>query len=391
MSLGLRRALVGLACALLHAALPAPMRPWAAAVRCEAASIADDTAALLFTLDSLAGLLPRAIAAQFRRCCAAPFRFHPPVPGGSTVMTIVGALLHRPRALGIACAVGAAALGLVYLAWAGAPPRYLGVNAGALVVGLTLLALLGGAAGERHAGGATVAAAGALLATALLGAEVEGAARWVNLGGGLALQPSLVLLPLMLVAFARDRSLAATAGLVVAAAASALQPDRAMAGMLVAGLAALVLVRREPRAVAALVAGLLGLAVTLARADTLPAVAFVDRVLATSFAVHPVAGLAVWEGAALLLVPALAGARAAAGDRALYAVFAAVWGAAIGAAALGHYPTPVVGYGGSAIIGYALSLLALPRRVGAGAGSAARHDGTVAAPPADRVSRVAIA
>lgn len=34
------------------------------------------------------------------------------------------------------------------------------------------------------------------------------------------------------------------------------------------------------------------------------------------------------------------------------------------AAALGNYPTPIVGYGGSAIMGYALSLLALPKLAG---------------------------
>jgi hypothetical protein len=32
------------------------------------------------------------------------------------------------------------------------------------------------------------------------------------------------------------------------------------------------------------------------------------------------------------------------------------------AAALGNYPTPLVGYGGSAIIGYVVSLLGLPPR-----------------------------
>jgi hypothetical protein len=43
-------------------------------------------------------------------------------------------------------------------------------------------------------------------------------------------------------------------------------------------------------------------------------------------------------------------------------VFGAVWMAAVLAAALGNYPTPVVGYGGSAIVGYLLSLGLLPAR-----------------------------
>jgi cell division protein FtsW (lipid II flippase) len=40
----------------------------------------------------------------------------------------------------------------------------------------------------------TMMLAAALLATALLGGRVDGAARWVRLGG-LAIQPSLILLP----------------------------------------------------------------------------------------------------------------------------------------------------------------------------------------------------
>jgi hypothetical protein len=39
----------------------------------------------------------------------------------------------------------------------------------------------------------------------------------------------------------------------------------------------------------------------------------------------------------------------------------------VGAAALGNYPTPLVGYGGSAILGYALSLSVMPSTVGSAA------------------------
>jgi hypothetical protein len=116
--------------------------------------------------------------------------------------------------------------------------RYLGINAGALVNGLTMLALLGRtvAAGQRWMSGAIIAMVGAPLATALLGSEVEGLAQGTSLGG-LAIEPSLILLPVMLVAFCRTRSMLATAGISAAVAAMALQPDRAMAGMLVLSLA----------------------------------------------------------------------------------------------------------------------------------------------------------
>lgn len=211
--------------------------------------------------------------------------------------------------------------------------------------------------------------------TALFGTEVEGAARWVRLGG-LNLQPSLVLLPMILGLFARSRSASATAGVLLAVVAMALQPDRAMAGMLVLCLATLAMIRRDRHIGVALTASVIGFTMTLARLDTLPAVPYVDEVLYSAFSVHVAAGLAVVGGVTLLLIPAIVGWRRDPSNRATYAAFGTVWLAAIIAAALGNYPTPVVGYGGSAIIGYVLSLIALPRRAAAHTGMASQEDDT---------------
>jgi len=385
MSAGLRRGLTDLACRALQATLPASLQAWGWAVRFEAASIPDDTKALLFTLDSLCGLMPRALAAHLPQPFASLPSDGASFSKGSTAMPVLDATMRRPRALGIACAIGAVVLGVAYMAIAGAPMRYLGINTGALVIGLTMLALLGrtAAARERWTGGAIIAMAGALLATALLGSEVEGAARWISLGG-LAIQPSLILLPVMLVAFCRTRGMLATAGIIAAAVTMALQPDRAMAGMLVLSLAALVVIRRDRHVVVALAASAAGFAATLARADTLPPVPYVDQILYSSFDVHVGAGLAVSGGVVLLLVPAIGGWSRDPNNRATYAAFGAVWFAAIMAAALGNYPTPIVGYGGSAIIGYALSLLALPKLAGVPAGVGSRTSGTPDGSPSDR-------
>ncbi len=210
MSGGLRRGLADLTCRALQATLPPSLQSWGWAVRCETAGIPDDTQALLFALDSVRGLAPRAVAPR---------------------------LLHPFAAL-----IGAVTLGLAYMAIADAPTRYLGINICALVIGLTVLALFSRTVvAERQWGSEAITTmAGALLATALLGNKVDGIARWVNLGG-LSVQPSLILLPVMLVAFAQTRNLLSTIGIIVAAAAMAIQPDRAMAGMLVAGLAVLAL------------------------------------------------------------------------------------------------------------------------------------------------------
>lgn len=268
---------------------------------------------------------------------------------------------------------------------AGAPARYLGINVGALAVGLLMLTLLGRTmVAERQWAGRVIAAmAGALLATAPLGDKVDGAARWVNLGGW-PIQPSLILLPVMLVAFARLRNAVATAGLIAAATAMAIQPDRAMAGMLAGGLAVLAIMRPDRHVITAFGASIISFAVTLARADTLPAVPYVEQILYSAFDVHLAAGGAVLCGLLLLFVPAIVGWYRDPANRATYAAFGAVWLAVVMAAALGNYPTPIVGYGGSAIIGYVLSLLALPKLAGAHAGVAARTCGEGNRTPADR-------
>jgi hypothetical protein len=60
-----------------------------------------------------------------------------------------------------------------------------------------------------------------------------------------------------------------------------------------------------------------------------------------------------------MLLP-LQGGRAGDGRlRPGHAAFGAVWLAALTASVLGHYPTPLIGYGTSAILGYALSFAVL--------------------------------
>lgn len=366
MSVGLRRGLADLSCRTLLAILPPSLQSWGWAVRHETAVISDDTKALLFALDSLCGLMPRAVASRLLHFLAPQIGDDALLSGDSITMKIYDAMLSRPRIVGIVCATAAVMLGLAYMALAGAPARYLGVNVGALMLGLTALALFGRKmiAERQSAGGVITLMAGALLATAFLGDTVEGAARWVNVGG-LSIQPSLILLPLMIVAFAQTRNAVATAGIIAAVIAMALQPDRAMAGMLALGLAVLAAMRPVRNVVAAFAASVVGFAVALVRADTLPPVPYVDQIFYSSFDTHALAGAAVLGGSALLLIPAIAGWSRDPANRVSYVAFGAVWLAGIVAAALGNYPTPIVGYGGSAIIGYVLSLLALPKQVGA--------------------------
>lgn len=270
-------------------------------------------------------------------------------------------LLDRPRLLGLICAAAAVALGFAYMSAAGAPPRYLAVNLGALILGAAVWLGVGPWASSRLAYGGLVVLALTLplIATALFGAAVEGASRWVNVGP-LSVQVSLIVLPAIIVLYARSTDAIGTAGIAMSALALAVQPDRAMAGVLAAGMGAVAFTKASRLSAFALAAALTGFGMTMLRPDALPAVPFVDRVLYTAFDVHAVAGVGVVAGCLILLAPALIGALRRMHERPVMVAFGACWAVVVVAAAVGNYPTPLVGYGGSAVLGYLLSVALLP-------------------------------
>jgi hypothetical protein len=353
MSAGLLRRLAGLVGGLLEHFYPGRQSDWARAMRCEIAQIDGDGAAFRFALGCLWGGCRQAAAERLSS-----------TREGVATMILGSGRLRRPRDAGIACALAATALGLAYLAAAGAPARYLVVNSAALLLGIVALRGVAGAEPRirRFAGPALILLGLCLLATALFGASADGASRWIWVGP-LSVQLSLVALPVMIVAFARAPDAAGTIGIAVAAAALALQPDRAMASVLAIGMGVLAIAKPGRYPAAALAAAAAALAIALARPDSLPAVPWVDRILFTAFDVHPLAGAAVILGSLLLPMPALVGWTGDPARRPAYLVFGATWLGCVLAAAAGNYPTPVVGYGGSAILGYLLSLSCLPAGV----------------------------
>ncbi|HEX8240282.1 MAG TPA: hypothetical protein VF574_11135 [Allosphingosinicella sp.] len=293
-------------------------------------------------------------------------------------------LSTRIRTLVLLFGAAAVGAGMAYMAAAGAPPRYMLVNLAALVLGATAWLALDRAGGARLAkasGPVVLALAASLLLTAWFGLAIGGAARWVSLGP-LNLQVSLVALPVMLVLYARRPDRAGTAGMIVAAFALAVQPDRAMAGVMAGGLLGLLVSAPGRLPLAASAASVAAFGWTLLTPDRLPAVPYVDRILYTAFDVHPLAGLAVAAGAAGLGLPALLFALRAEDSRPALLAFGGCWLAAVVAAALGDYPTPLVGYGGSAILGYLLSGALLPAGTRAGARGASGPR-PVAGPGAD--------
>lgn len=322
--------------------LPSPLREWGEAAVQEIGGIEPRLEAWLFAIGCLAWAVREAAG------------------------YLLTDMIERPRALAMACGVAATTAGLIYMALAGAPARYLMINLGALAFGFVALAALGLALKRGHLkpGVLSVGLGLLLLAVGLWGTSVDGITRWVSLGG-LVIQPGFMIAPLTAVVFARSRDRGSLAGVILVTAALALQPDRGLAGALAAGMLALALVQPGRTTGAAAAAAVVGFAVTVARADPSPAMPYVDQILRTAFAAHPLAGVAVLAGSILLLAPALMARRRGREDEAGYLVFGAVWTALVVAAALGNYPTPLVGYGGSAIIGYLLSLAAFPPRAAA--------------------------
>jgi cell division protein FtsW (lipid II flippase) len=338
----------GLAAKIAHVAnamLPPELKDWGAAMRCEVASIPTRHKAVFFAIGCLF------------------FAFHQRM-AYSRKQFFGGLIAHRSRMVAW-CAILATGLGLLQMAFANAPIRLLIMNVGALGLGFAIVGIATLVARKNCYtwGPISLVLAALVMLTTLFGVSTEGATRWISLGG-VSIQSSLLVVPILAIAFAREQSILTTVAIVLTSFALAVQPDRGMSGALAAGMVALVIAQPSKRTLIASCAGLGGFLVAMVQADTLPAMPHVDQVYYSSFAVHPIAGVAVLLGAVLLLVPAFVGKFGGSLDPKVCTVFGAVWGAISLAAALGNYPTPIVGYGGSAIIGYVICMLgfAAPKR-----------------------------
>lgn len=278
-----------------------------------------------------------------------------------------------PDLVRLLLAAAAVIVGCALLVALGAPSRMPLMNFAALLIGLSSLALLGvlrrasvpAAAGDW----ALVLLALTVPATAVFGEAAGTVARWIVIAG-VTIQPAIIAVPVIAIALASRPSPVRAAAAAVAAVGVALQPDPSAATMLLAGTAAPLAVARRDLSMAlasALAAAAFGVAWLVTPA--LPPVPFVEGIAAQAFARGPAATALLLLGAVIALSPA---AIATARNRAAAASFAALWAAAMAASLAGSYPTPVLGFGGSAILGYILSVGLLTRALaGAGARSTA--------------------
>lgn len=257
-----------------------------------------------------------------------------------------------------AAAVGAGCALLVVL---GAPPRMPMMNGVALLIGLVGVAVIWACrragASARVGDIALLIASAVIPMTAMVGPQADGVARWLVVGG-LTIQPALIVVPLIALGLAVRPSLARSASAVVAAVGLAIQPDPGCAAMLLLGAAAPLLSRnaRTSGTLATVIAAAIGLAVAIARNVALPPVPFVEQVIPAALGAGLPHALFALGAAMLMLMPGITRRL-----RAPHFAFLGIWIAALAMALLGPYPTPVIGFGGSGVLGFMLSagLLAL--------------------------------
>lgn len=265
-----------------------------------------------------------------------------------------------PSTIILACGLGAAALGGLYLALARAPSTYLLVNGGAGLLG-GLLVLASRAPILRKTGFDTavwgIVSAVVLLLTALFGTDIESARRWLAIGP-LQIQPGLIVVPAIALMLARKSTLPMGLSIGLISLALALQPDRAIAGALAAGLFGLLVWRRDAVTIFSALFASLAFVGTLIRPDELPAVTHVEGVYQAAFESGGVASLIVVLGTIVLVAPAGLALSARRDLKPAGTVFGLTWLSLIIAALVGNYPTPLLGYGSSSIVGYLLCAIA---------------------------------
>ena len=276
-------------------------------------------------------------------------------------------LTRVPDLIRLLLAAAAVVTGCALLVAVGAPPRMPLMNVAALLIGLATLAVI---AVLRRANlppalseWALVLLALSVPATALFGEATGTVARWIVIAG-VTIQPAIIAVPVIALALASRPSPLRAVAAAFAALGVALQPDPAAAAMLLAGIAAPLC--RSPRDLPLAAATLISAAAFAAAwltTPALPPVPFVEGISGLALAKGSAATALLLIGAALVLSPALvATARHA---RPAASSFAALWAAAMAVSLAGSFPTPILGFGGSAILGYILSAGMLTRALAA--------------------------
>ena len=245
--------------------------------------------------------------------------------------------------------------GIVALWLMGAPSSFLLVNAGALVLGLAVIAFLPQIDAITTRRFAIVALLVLLALPLLTGPYVNGIARWLPLGP-FTLHAGMLSVPLLAVLASSDEDYAAPI-LLAGILAAAFQPDAASGLALTFAAMGLYNAKRDWKDGVVAGTGFFATLVMWVRGE-LPAQPFVERVLVDVAAIQPLAALALLAclvASFLLILHALPAPMAQ-----RHALAGTLFGFSI-AAVLSNYPSALVGYGAAPILGFATALSQIER------------------------------
>ena len=241
--------------------------------------------------------------------------------------------------------------GLLAMALLGGPVGYLTTNAAALVTGTALLLVLPALkARGRAARGLAFVLLLAMFLPLATGPEFAGIARWIELGP-ITLHAGMIAIPALCVLAARDPDYAAPVFL-AALLACLLQPDAASAFALTFAAVGIHHAARDWKMGVVAIAGFFAMLAAAVRGE-LPAVEYADRVLVQYAADNLLLAVAVFislVASFCLIALALPAPRPA-----RLALAGSLFGFSI-MGLMANYPSPLIGYGAAAILGYGLAL-----------------------------------
>ena len=262
----------------------------------------------------------------------------------------------RDRVTALAALATPVLAGLAYLLAFGAPPANLVVNAGALAGAAVIIAIGPDPASARARRLLLLGALALLFVPLLTGPSLGGVARWLPLGP-VTLHAGMLAVPALAV-LAGEEPDYAPAILSAALLAVLLQPDMATGAAITLAGFGLYDASKDWRygllAAAAFTASLVA-----ATRGELPAEPFADRVTFLLAKTEPLAALGL--GMALLASFLVIAGAFPGRERSRKALAGTLFGFAF-AGHVSNYPSPLIGYGASAIIGFGLALGLLAAR-----------------------------
>ena len=240
--------------------------------------------------------------------------------------------------------------GLGYMAAFGAPPAYLAVNAFSLVLGVAWTRFGRAPAAETSRRVLALLLLVLFALPLLTGPRLDGIARWIPAGPA-TLHAGMLALPALALLVAGDRAYGSQL-LLAAVLVSLLQPDAASALALSCAAAGILLARRNWTLGLVALAGLVASLAAALRGD-LPPQPFVEHVIGEAARLSVPVAVALFTALAASFFLILWRSPVDRAER--FALAGTLLG--FGAVAMvANYPTPLIGYGASAILGYALAL-----------------------------------